>query len=659
MNLAGYAIQEVIYAAVDTVVARARSERGDKVVLKYQDSDRPSPELLARWQHEYAVLRSIESESVIKSLGLEQVEHSLILVLEDFGSTNLAQLIERQPLDLSERLTLAMQLAAAVSAVHAHGLIHGDLSPKNVLVDVASMKLKLCDFGLSSRLDREQKVVQEEALRGTLEYMSPEQTGRTNLDVDYRSDLYSLGVSLYELLSGKRPFQSSDPMTLLHAQIAVMPMPLHELDPGIPEPLSALVQKLLNKYPDDRYQSSFGLLHDLKRCSQQWQRSRRIESFELASADIPERFCVAQRLYGRENECASILSAFERASLGRAELLLISGYSGIGKTAVVGELHRPIIARRGYFLRGKCDQYSRNQPYAALCQAFQQLLRQLTVEGEERRGYWKARLQEALGENAGAVVEILPNLIDLMGEPLPLPMLPAAEKENRFHIAFAQFVDALASHSHPLLVFLDDLQWADAPTLRLLEHLVRDEGERCVLVVGAYRDNEVDEGHPLQVAINAIRRSQGHVEQLRLDNLGLEHIRRLIADTLHCDEATVASLAELCLEKTQGNPFFLGQLLRSLHEHGEIHYQRGEGAWDWDIENIRRRGITDNVVVLMLQKLRTLEPQTQQLLAMAAHLGDSFDLRQLMAVAALDAVSTSSGLWPALQAGLVLPLDEN
>ena len=659
MNLAGYAIQEVIYAADDTVVARARSERGERVVLKYHDGDRPSPDLLARWQHEYAVLRSIDSDWVVKSPGLKQVEHNLILVLEDFGSTNLAQLLARQPLDLSERLALALQLAAAVSAVHAHGLIHGDISPKNVLVDVGAMKLKLCDFGLSSRLDREQKVVQEAALRGTLEYMSPEQTGRTNLDVDYRSDLYSLGVTLYELFSGKRPFQSNDPMSLLHAQIAIMPAPLHEIDPSLPEPLSRIVQKLLCKYPDDRYQSSFGLLQDLKRCGQQWQRSRRIEAFELARADVPERFCVAQKLYGREAECAGILAAFERASLGRAELLLISGYSGIGKTAVVSELHRPIIARRGYFLRGKCDQYSRNQPYAALCQAFQHLLRQLTVEGEERRAYWKAKLRETLGENAGAVVEILPNLVDLMGEPPPLPALPAAEKEKRFHIAFSQFVDALASQSHPLLLFLDDLQWSDAPTLRLLEHLVRDEGERCVLVVGAYRDNEVDEAHPLRLAINAIRRTQGHVDELQLRNLELEHIRRLIADTLHCDEATVASLAELCLEKTQGNPFFLSQLLRSLHEHGEIRYDRDEGVWDWDIEDIRRRGITDNVVVLMLQKLRTLEAPTQELLAMAAHLGDSFDLRQLMAVAVQDANRAAATLWPALLAGLVLPLNEN
>ncbi len=659
MNLAGYTIQSVIYAVDETVVARAQTDYGEKVVLKYQDSIRPAPELLARWQHEHAILQAIDSSWVIRVLGLRQVERSQVLILEDFGTTNLAQLIAHQPLDLSERLGVAIQLASALSAVHAHGLIHGDIAPKNVLVDVPSMRIKLCDFGLSSRLDHEQKRTDDGYLRGTLEYMSPEQTGRTNLDIDYRSDIYSLGVTLYELFSGRKPFRSNDPMTLLHAQIAIMPAPLHELDAAIPEPLSALVQKLLSKGPDDRYQSTFGLVRDLTHCAQQWQRFRRIAAFTLAAADIPERFCIAQKLYGREAESAAILGAFQRVSDGRAELLLISGYSGIGKTALVSELHKPIVARRGYLVRGKCDQYGRNQPYSALIQAFQQLVRQLATEGDERRGYWKARLLAALGAHAAAVVEIIPSLVLLIGTPPSLPPLPAAEKENRFHIAFAQFVNALAAKSHPLLVFLDDLQWADAATLKLLEHLVKDESERCVLIVGAYRDNEVDDDHPLRQTIEGIVRGQGRVDQLPLGNLELPHVRQLIADTLHCSEESVAPLALLCLEKTQGNPFFLGQLLRALHEKGDIHYQRTEGVWEWNIELIRRRGITDNVVVLMLEKVSTLEPETQNLLALAAHLGDSFDLRQLMAVSAQSALAAADALWPALQAGLVLPLNEN
>jgi diguanylate cyclase (GGDEF)-like protein len=658
MNLAGYTLQEVLYAVDETVVARAKSSRGHSVVLKYQQVEHPSPDLLARWQHEHGVLQSIHSEWVIRALALKQSDHRLVLVLEDFGNCNLAQLVDRERLDLSERLSFAIQLAQAVSAVHQHRLIHCDISAKNVLVDTAALKLKLCDFGLSSRLDREQKSVQDQALRGTLEYMSPEQTGRTNLEVDYRSDFYSLGITLYELFVGRTPFQSSDPMSLLHAQIAITPTPLHELDPSIPEPISRIVQKLLAKSPDARYQSSFGLLGDLQACAQHWHRFRRIESFPLATTDIPERFCISQRIYGREAETAAILQAFERAGEGHAELVLVSGYSGIGKTALVSELHRPIVARRGYFLRGKFDQYSRNQPFSALIQAFSQLLRQLSVEGEQRRKYWKTELSTVLGENAGAVAQLLPELTLLIGEPVPLPPLPPAENEHRFQIAFRQFVGVLSSSAHPLALFLDDLQWADAPTLKLIDHLLSSEHELHLLIIGAYRDNEVDDAHPLSSMIDAIELRRGRIERLCLRNLELGEVAQLIADTLHSSLDDVAPLAALCYEKTQGNPFFLGQFLSSLENSGELHYARSLGSWRWSIEQIRQRQLTDNVVDLMLEKLRQLPAPTQQLLARASHLGGSFDMRQLMAVGGDSAAGIASQLWPALQVGLLLPLDE-
>ena len=657
MKLAGYTVQEVIYAFGDTVVARAQSDTGQQVVLKYQNNSQPSPDLNARWQHEYAVLQSIQSKWVISPLALKQVDYALVLVLEDFGTCNLAHLAG-QNIDLADRIALAIQLSEALSAVHEHRLIHGDISSKNVLVDSVGLRLKLCDFGLSTRLDHEQKPGNDAVLRGTLEYMSPEQTGRTNLDVDYRSDFYSLGITLYELFCGRTPFQSNDPMTLLHAQIAITPTPLHILDAAFPETLSKIVQKLLSKSPDDRYQSSFGLHTDLSECAQQWYRCRRIEPMLLAQADIPERFCIANKLYGREAETAAIVAAFERVSTGRAELQLISGYSGIGKTALVSELHRPIIARRGYFVRGKCDQYSRNQPYGALIQAFQQLLRQLAAEGEQRRSYWRSELLAALGENAAAVNDIIPGLARLIGTPAPLPVLPTVENENRFHIAFSQFVKALSSRVHPLVVFLDDLQWADTSTLKLIEHLVRVDAELCMLIMGAYRDNEVDEAHPLRLAINAMEHAQLPVAHLRLRDLSAAEVSELIADTLHSTPAEVATLAALCLEKTQGNPFFLGQFLRALEQNGEVHYVRSEGSWRWDIGQIRLRGMTDNVVELMLEKLRTLHADTQNLLTLAAHLGDSFDMRQLMAVGGFDAQKTAEVLWPALRAGMVLPINE-
>ncbi len=660
VQLAGFKLDEVIYAVGETVVASASTPDGEKVVLKYVDSDRPAPELLARWRHEYSILRSIDSPLVIRARALEQVGRGAVLVLENFAATSLSQLIQRGLLDLSDQLALAIRLAQAVGAVHEHRLIHGDVAPKNVLVNPASLEIKLCDFGLSTRLDIQPRRSDGSSMAGTLEYMSPEQTGRTNLDIDYRSDFYSLGATLYELFCGREPFVSNDPMSLLHAQLASMPVPLHELDPTIPEPVSAIVQKVLSKHPDDRYQSSFGLIRDLEACASSWRLHQRIEHFPLARADVPERFFVTQKLYGRQAECASILSAFKRVvATGTVELLLISGYSGIGKTALVSELHRPVLARRGYLLRGKCDQYSRNQPYVALIQAFGQMLQALATEGAERRHYWKGRLGEAMGANAAAVAGLIPELSMLLGSTPVLPALPPAESEQRFHIAFSQFVLALASRSHPLLLFLDDLQWADVSTLRLLEYLVRAEGERSVLIVGAYRDNEVQPGDPLPTCIDAIERSTARIQHLQLGPMADADVRQLIAGTLHATTEDVKPLADLCIDKTQGNPFFLGQFLRSLHEQGDIFYDRTRGAWRWDLERIRSRGMTDNVVTLLLSKLFTLPEPTQALLARAAYLGSRFDQRELMAIGERDAEATAEVLWPALQSGLLVPLNED
>ncbi|MFN3809365.1 MAG: diguanylate cyclase domain-containing protein [Roseateles asaccharophilus] len=667
MHIAGYRLHELIYANGATVVARASGPEGQTVVLKYLDGEQPSPAVVARWRHEHAVLQRLDSPWVIRALDLLESERRPVLVLEDFSACSLAQLIERQSLNLEERLTLAVQLCQAVSAVHQHGLIHGDVAPKNVLVDLAGLRIKLCDFALAlplNPLGATQQLEPGEALRGTLDYVSPEQTGRTGLELDHRSDFYSLGVSLYELLSGRKPFRFEDPIALLHAQLALSPTPLHELDPELPPALSALVHKLLAKHPDDRYQSSYGLLQDLKHCLTQWREQRRIESFVLARADIPERLCIAQKLYGREAASRELREAFERARQGRPELLLVGGYSGIGKTALVGELQAPVLAQRGYFLRGKCDQYSRNEPYAALGQALRQLLQQLAAEERERRQHWRALLLQSLGDNAAVVGALLPDLSLLTG-PLPAPApLPPADTEQRLHIAFTQFLHALARPDHPLVLFLDDLQWVDVPSLRLLQQLLQESTEGAVgcglFIIGAYRDNEVDDAHPLHQLMQTLARAQpSHLHTLKLEPLDAGSVHQLLADTLHGTPESVADLAALCLDKTRGNPFFLGQFLRSLHAHGDLRYERHLGAWHWDLDQIRQREMTDNVVTLMLQRLRELPSATQALLAQAALLGERLDLRELMILSAQDAQATAEQLRPALLAGLLLPLGED
>jgi diguanylate cyclase (GGDEF)-like protein len=659
MQLAGFTMGHVIHAAGETVVAAALTTEGEAVVLKILNSEQPAPEQTGRWQHEFSVLQTLDSEWVIGAKALLQLGRRSVLVLENFASTNLAQVIARNLVDFSDRLSIALQLTQALSAVHASRLIHGDIAPKNVLVDLAKLRIKLCDFGLATRLEHAERREQVNFPRGTLDYMSPEQTGRTNLEVDYRSDFYSLGVTLYELFSTRRPFQFADSMGMLHAQLTMLPEPLHSLDSSIPEALSMLVQKLLAKYPDDRYQSSYGLYQDLSRIADAWAQGRGVETFALGQDDVPERFCLPQKLYGREQDVKTILSAFERVVDGPAELVLISGAAGIGKTTLVSELHRPIVARRGYFLRGKCDQFGRNQPYAALVRAFEPFLQQLASEGETRRHYWRDQLSAALGEQAAAIAGIIPNLSLLLGALPPLPMVPAAENEQRFHIAFLQFVKALAANNHPLMLFLDDLQWADASTLRLLEQLISDEDTRCVLIAGAYRQQALDALGPLAQMLERLRKKPTRSVEILLENLSDADVSALLTDTLKQDHAAVASLCQLIMQKTLGNPFFLGQFLRSLHEQGALHYQRAQGSWQWDVKQILSLGMTDNVVSMMLDRLRTLAPTTQDLLAVCAQLGDSFCLRELMAVEVQDAFSCHARLWPALQSGLLLPLNED
>ncbi|MBV1920634.1 MAG: protein kinase, partial [Pseudomonadales bacterium] len=387
--MAGFDITEVIHSVDNTVVARAIAESGDSVILKYQNAQYPSEDLNARWQHEFMVLQSIKSPWVVQARSLEKVNNNMVLVLEDFSPLNLAQLMHSNRLDLTQRLQLAIQLSEALSDVHKHQLIHNDISPKNILVDIDTFRIKICDFELATQLSGEHPRGRAEHVWGTLDYMSPEQSGRTNLTVDYRSDFYALGVTLYELFVGRRPFEYSDPMALLYAHLARAPESLNAVDLSIPEQLSDIVLRLLAKSPDERYQSSFGLQKDLIRCLKEWQTEGYINTFVTGECDRPEGFHISHKLYGREKEVSDIFAAYERVCLGHSELLLVSGRSGIGKSALVNELHKPILSKRALFIRGKCEQFTSNQPYAALIQAFQPLMRQLVSEGEEKLHYWQ------------------------------------------------------------------------------------------------------------------------------------------------------------------------------------------------------------------------------------------------------------------------------
>ncbi|WP_437812199.1 AAA family ATPase [Sorangium sp. So ce1078] len=651
-----YAIIEVLCEGSDTLLYRGvREGDGRPVVLKVLRRDYASPRALARLRHEHEVARAIDTTAIVKPYALEMLGDQPALVLEDFGGVSLDRLLEG-PMPLERFLPLAVRLVQALAGLHRHGVVHKDIKPQNLLLNPATGEVKITDLGIASQIPRELQHLEHVGLiEGTLAYMAPEQTGRMNRWIDERTDLYSLGVVFYEMLTGTLPFRASDPVAWVYCHIAQKPLLPHALVPSIPPLLSEVVLKLLSKAAEERYQSAAGLRHDLAECFARWRTSGAIEPFALGGRGLSDRFQVPQRLYGREREAAALLAVFERVvAQGRPELVLVSGYSGIGKSSLVAELHRPIVRERGFFLSGKFDQNTRDVPYRAFHQAFRALLQEILCASEEHVERWRQRFREALGESGGLLADVLPELTLLLGPQPPVPELPPAEAQSRLHATVRRFVSACAQKDHPVALFLDDLQWADAGSLQLLEQLATYAGSEHLLLIGAYRDNEVGPAHPLRLTLAEVRRRGAAVSELVLEPLSAAHVGALVAEAVHAPEGQVEPLSQLVYEKTGGNPFFVLQFLIALHQEGLIAFDAEQGGWRWDIATIRDKGFTDNVVELMSGKLKRLSVPTRDALMLAACLGSSVEFDTLAAVAGRPAAELRDALEEAVREGLLL-----
>jgi predicted ATPase/signal transduction histidine kinase/FixJ family two-component response regulator/tRNA A-37 threonylcarbamoyl transferase component Bud32 len=664
-NLSGYKLVEPLYEGIHTVIYRAsRLLDETPVIIKALKAEYPTLEELTRLRHEYKILAEIvDIEGIVKPLLLENNNNGLALILVDFGAVSLKNYISdaaqnaNRTLHLTEFLNIAIQLAATLAQLHHHQIIHKDIKPHNIVINAETKEVKLIDFSIASQLERENSTLSHpDLLEGTLAYMSPEQTGRMNRSIDYRTDFYSLGVTFYEMLTGKLPFDAVEPLELVHSHIAKVPAPPHYINSEIPEAVSKLVMKLLAKNAEDRYQSAAGLKFDLETCLMKLQTTGTISDFIPGSADKAGQLLIPQKLYGRETEVDTLLETFERISSGKTEMMLVSGYSGIGKTVLVNEVHKPIVRQRGYFIAGKFDQFKRNIPYASLIQAFQSLILQLLTEGEAEIQNWKEKLLAALGDNGKVIIDVIPEVELIIGKQPPVAELGATEAQNRFSRVFKQFIGVFTTKKHPLVVFLDDLQWADSASLKLIELLITDSDSKYLLLIGAYRDNEVFPTHPTIQTIDKIRQTGATVNDIVLEPLQLLYIEELIADTLN-ESVRSKSLAELLFNKTQGNPFFLSQLLKTLYEEDLLTYDLYSGAWQWNIEQIQTIGITDyNVVELIARNIRKLTADTQKVLKLAACIGNTFNLEVLSVVNQGSSLVTATQLWSALQAGLILPL---
>ncbi len=660
LAIANYRIDNLLYESEDSLVYRGSRERENRsVILKMLKVAYPPPEKITWFRREYERTKGSNLPGVVDVYSLETDQHRWVMVLEDFGGESLDLFMHRRPFPLGEFLPLALQVVEILGQVHQQHVIHKDVNPSNIVLNPATGQLKLIDFGISTTLSRENTTFgTPHMLEGTLAYISPEQTGRMNRAIDYRTDFYSLGATFYELLTGQLPFRTADAMELVHAHIARSPTPPHELNPDIPLLLSDIVLKLMAKNAEDRYQLAYGLKADLQACWQQWQATGHMTPFPLGQHDVSDQFHIPQKLYGREQDIAQLLAAFERVSQGAAEMMLVSGYAGIGKSALVQEVYKPITHQHGFFIAGKFDQFHTDGPYAPWVQAFRSLIRQLLSEEESRIAAWRDKLRAALGPNGQVVIEVISEVELMMGPQPAVPTLPPAEAQYRFHWVFQNFIQVFTRPEHPLTLFLDDLQWVDDASLHLLELLMTASDTHHLFVVGAYRDNEVDAGHPLLLTLDRIRQAGAYLTDIVLGPLDAPISAQLIADTLIASPDRIAPLAALVLSKTGGNPFFMNELLTSLHDEGLLGFDSQQGAWHWDVERIQARSLSDHVVELITAKVRRLGARTRRVLELAACIGNRFDLHTLAMVCEKSASETAAALWPALQESVVLPLGD-
>ena len=702
ISISGYRIDREIYTSPHTIIYRGMQlEEQKPVILKTLTPPYPTPAQIAQLLHESEILKNLNLPGIVKLYKIEKYNHFPVLILEDFGGISLKEYLSNNQLELQKFLQLAIKLAETIGQLHEHHIIHKDIKPSNIIVNIETGDVKIADFAIASLLPGENPALRPpNLLEGTLAYMSPEQTGRMNRAIDYLSDFYSLGVTFYEMLCGELPFNAIDPMELVHCHIAKMPVSPYEnrkqkiegtinqaQSNEIPQAISDIVMKLLEKNAEDRYQSAFGLLYDLEKCIAQLQATGEISHITLGEQDRSSHLQISQKLYGREAEVNLLLGTFDRMRRGNTEIVLISGSAGVGKSWLVYEIHKQIVRENGYFIDRKFEQFKRDIPYSFLLQAFQDLLRQILTETAANLQVWRQKILKALGGNCQVIIEVIPEVELIVGPQPPVPDLGAHESQNRFNLVFQKFIRVFTQKEHPLVIFLDDLQWIDSASLKLIQLLATNLENQHLLIIGSYREQEVDANHPVMLTAEAIRKAGGSVRAIALSHLDINSVNQLVADTLNCTPEKSVNLAELLFQKTAGNPFFLTQLLKFLYSKQLLQFKfrqldnsvdRAEanlsdlaqqipervvnkcqitGEWQWDIEQIQEMGITDNVVELMIDNIQKLSENTQEMLKLAACIGNRFDLGIISKIAKKSLASAETDLAEALQSGLILPVN--
>lgn len=656
INISDFLVDRIIHQSQNTIVFQGKKVSSDtRVVVKTINSEYPDSHLLEKIEHEYQILKELDFAGVPKAYSIEKNKNSLAILMEDFGGSPLESIVSYSKINTKDFLGLAIKIIEILDFIHKKSVIHKDLNPSNILWNYSDDIVKIIDFGISSKLSSVKEKKINSQVDGTLAYISPEQTGRMNKAVDYRTDFYSLGITFYELLNGELPFYSEDPSEYVHFHIAKKPIPLSKINNDIPEALSNIVMKMLEKMPEQRYQSCSGIIHDLLECKNQLNSTGKIEKFKLGTNDLYENFRLPDQIYGREHEREKLLSIFDNVSeSSTTSVVLVGGYSGIGKTSLINEIHKPIVEKRGYFISGKFDQFKRNIPYSSIIQALEDFVREILTKEENEIEHFKERILNATGVNSQIIIDVIPNVELIIGKQPNVPTLPQEESQNRFNRVFINFIRCFAEKNHPLVIFLDDIQWADSASINLLELLITDLDTTYIMFIGAYRDNEVNEKDLFLITMKNIENSGTPLQKLILKPLEAMQVMQLIGDTLKANEVESSSLAKLCHRKTQGNPFFLNQFLISLYDEKLITYDNNEKKWKWDIDLIQKAEMTDNVVDLMIGRIRKLSTDAQNILKLAACIGNQFSLKTISLVENLSLSKIAELILEAIREGLIV-----
>ncbi|WP_133135504.1 EAL domain-containing protein [Legionella rowbothamii] len=657
--ISGYALQKKMRNNhnIDTYYA-IRSKDRCPVLLKTPNNHHVTAENLAVLQHEFNLLQQLDAPTIIKAYDFLQDIPVPILILENVEGLLLHSYLKDNRLDIGDFCKLALQLVDIIGELHQLKIIHKEINPSNIIINPDKLTLKLIDLSVCSQISEETfEYMTLNNLEEDLAYISPEQTGRINRPIDYRTDFYSLGVTLYQMLTNQLPFQSNDPLELVHCHIAKKAPPAFEKRSDVPEMLNAIIDKLLNKMPESRYSSIIGLKSDLQACQEQWERQHCIKPFTLGLNDTRDYLSISRNLYGRNAQVGQLLQAFNRVSKGNKEIVLIAGYSGIGKTSLVNEVHKAMVQHRVYYIQGKFDQIQRNIPYSGIVSAFQKLVKQVLAQSEEHLNDLRTNLLHSLGKVGQVIIDVIPEIELIIGAQPSVPKLNPNDTQIRFNLAVQNLIRVFAQQNHPLVIFLDDLQWADNSSLHFIENLLQDQETNYLLLLGAYRNNEISEEHPLQQTLNNISNNNVARTQITLEPLELKNIQQLLHDTLLSSVDKIQELAQCVFEKTEGNPFFINEFIKLLYQNKLLHFSYEQGCWEWDLAKILQQSATDNVLDLLTTKIHWLPQTTQEILMLAACLGHKFDFATLVTISEKTISQTADGLYQAIKANLIYPID--